>query len=248
MSMTHIIIGAALGFIAAQGVLFGLRQAMGWLVQNGMHKRLSRLAPPRGSSVISGFIRYAAPVGAVAGLTTLAVWAIGDYLAAKSAHRAALANADPTAMTPVAHAQRSSVAEAGARGGPRSDAEAPEGEGHLDPYADPQFKVQHRGHGTAAPTLKETLLRKAEARAGADLLRETRLRVRRSQYDCEAADRATKYLKAGLDVWGFAAWQGKYFPTDSYRGATLPQCQDIQNVIDPSGLDLRSAVAQDSRR
>ena len=248
MSMTQIIIGAALGFIAAQGVLLGLKQAIGWLVQNGMHKRLSGFAAPRGSSVISGFIRYAAPVGAVAGLTTLAVWAVGDYLAAKSAHSAALASADPPAVTPVADAQRSGADEAGARAAPRSDAEAPAGAGDPDPYADPQFKVQHRGRGAAAPSLKETLVRKAEARAGADLLRETRVHLRRSQYDCEAAERASKYLKAGLDVWGFAAWQGKYFPTDSYRGATLPQCQDIKNVIDPSGLDLRSTVAQGSRR
>jgi len=67
----------------------------------------------------------------------------------------------------------------------------------------------------------------------------------RSQYDCEAADRAGRYLKAGLDVWGFGAWQLKYFPTEGYKGATLIACKDIPNVVDPSQLDLQSTVAQD---
>ena len=60
----------------------------------------------------------------------------------------------------------------------------------------------------------------------------------------EAADRAARYLKAGLDVWGFAAWQVKHFPMESYDGATLPQCQKIKDVLAPSRLDLSGAVAQ----
>jgi hypothetical protein len=68
--------------------------------------------------------------------------------------------------------------------------------------------------------------------------------MHRSQYDCEAVDRARKYLKSGLDVWGFAIWQVKYFSVDSYKGATLPQCKDIENIVDPSSLDLQSTVAQ----
>jgi hypothetical protein len=70
--------------------------------------------------------------------------------------------------------------------------------------------------------------------------------VKRSQYDCEAADHANKYLKAGLDVWGFAAWQLKHFPVDSYSGATLAQCKDIKNVIDPTRLNLQSALAREN--
>jgi hypothetical protein len=31
---------------------------------------------------------------------------------------------------------------------------------------------------------------------------------------------------------------------DSYRGATLAQCRQIQTVVDPSALDLKSTVAQ----
>jgi hypothetical protein len=95
-------------------------------------------------------------------------------------------------------------------------------------------------------SLKETLLQRSEGKARADLLRETQQHLYRSQYDCEAADRAGKYLKAGLDVWGFAAWQIRYFPVDSYKGATLPECKDIKDVVDPSPLHSQSTVAQEN--
>jgi hypothetical protein len=84
-------------------------------------------------------------------------------------------------------------------------------------------------HAGVPPSLKETLVRRAEARARADLLRQTQEHVHRFHYDCEAAERAIKYVKAGLDVWGFARWQLKYFPIGSYKGATLPQCKDIRS-------------------
>jgi hypothetical protein len=35
---------------------------------------------------------------------------------------------------------------------------------------------------------------------------------------------------------------------DGYKGATLAQCKDIKNVVDPSSLDLQSTVAQTSHR
>ena len=95
-------------------------------------------------------------------------------------------------------------------------------------------------------SLKETLVQRSEAKARADLLREIQQHVHRSQYDCEATERANKYLNAGLDVWGFATWQLKYFPMNSYKGATLPQCRDVENVVDPSGLDLQSTVANEN--
>jgi hypothetical protein len=114
----------------------------------------------------------------------------------------------------------------------------------VDPYSDPDFRVHRRAHRAGTPlTLKETLVQKSEAKARAELLQDTRLRVQRSQYDCETLDRVEKYLKADLDVWGFSAWQAKYFPAEAYKGATLPQCQDINDVIDHSGLDLQSTVA-----
>ncbi|HEV8019030.1 MAG TPA: hypothetical protein VGP32_10775, partial [Steroidobacteraceae bacterium] len=116
-----------------------------------------------------------------------------------------------------------------------------------DPYTDPDFRVHRRSRRTANPSLKESILQRAEARARADLLTETQQHLNRSQYDCEAADRADKYLKAGLDVWGFASWQVKHFPVDGYTGATLAQCRDIKNVVDPGRLDLQSTVAQDNR-
>jgi hypothetical protein len=61
--------------------------------------------------------------------------------------------------------------------------------------------------------------------------------------DCEAADRAGKYLRAGLDVWGFATWQVKHFPVDNYRGATLERCRGIKSVV-ASSVDLQSAIAR----
>ena len=116
-----------------------------------------------------------------------------------------------------------------------------------DPYADRDYKVHRRGHGrSSALSLKETLLQRSEAKARAELLRDMQLHASRSQYDCEAAERAGRYLKAGLDVWGFAAWQLKYFPVTGYKGATLAGCKDIPNVVDPIPLDLQATVAQGS--
>jgi hypothetical protein len=119
---------------------------------------------------------------------------------------------------------------------------------NVDPYTDSDFKVHRRPHRAGTPlSLKETLVQRSEAKARADLLREIQQHVHRSQYDCEAAERANKYLNAGLDVWGFATWQLKYFPMNSYKGATLPQCRDVESVVDPSGLDLQSTVANENR-
>ena len=115
----------------------------------------------------------------------------------------------------------------------------------VDPYADSDFRLPARPQRAgSALSLKEALVQRSEAKARADLLRETQQQRNRSQYDCEAADRAEKYLKAGLDVWGFASWQLQYFPLERYQGATLSKCKAIKNVIDPSRLDLKSAVAQ----
>jgi hypothetical protein len=112
---------------------------------------------------------------------------------------------------------------------------------------DPAFKVLHKPRRAgAAPSLKEALVQKSETRARNELMRELQQHVHRSQYDCEAAAHADKYLKAGLDVWGFATWQVKYFPVDGYRGATLDQCRPIKNVV-ASSVDLQSAVAQQSQ-
>src|SRR5262249_33306245 len=115
----------------------------------------------------------------------------------------------------------------------------------INPYADPDYQVHRKPHRAGTPlSLKETLLRREETKARADLTKDMQQHLSRSQYDCEAADHATRYLKADLDVWGFASWQSKYFPVEGYKGATLAQCKDIKNVVDPGGLDLRSTVAQ----
>jgi len=249
MSMTQLVIGAALGFIIAQALLFGLKRLLRRLRRGELPRlpRLPRWPDWRGSALLAGFIRYAAPLGASAAVVALGVWSVSDYLAAKAAHSAAVANLDePVATAPLtdSHDAASEVAGLPAVATPERSAEpAPE----ADPYKDVEFKVRSTPHraGTQV-SLKEKLVQREEAKARSALLREMKLRAQRSQYDCEAAEHAGRYLKAGLDVWGFNDWQTKYFPTQGYRGATLAQCQNIKNLVDPSTLNLQSTVAQDS--
>jgi hypothetical protein len=240
MSMTKLIIGTALGFLLAQGLLYVLGRLIGW---PGQGDPRGRARPTPESPVLGALIRYAAPLGIGAALITLGVWAVNDYLAAKSARSAEASLFDSSAQV--------ADAEAGRRlhgtSPTPTTAPAPEGAEETagaapDPYADAEFKVQRKPHRAGA-SLKETLVRQSETRARDALLRELNQHVGRSQYDCEAVERAGKYLKAGLDVWGFATWQVKYFPVDSYRGATLERCRGIKSVV-ASSVDLQSAIAQ----
>jgi hypothetical protein len=247
MSMTQLIIGTALGFFVAQGVLYAIRHLIGWLQRSDARRRILKPSPSLGSTFISAFIKYAAPVGAAAAIVTLGVWAVGDHLAAKSARRAATAEVFKPSTLPVSDSHGSLDELAGpasASSVDRSTAIPPD---NVDPYSDSDFKIQPRPHRAGkALSLKETLLQRSEAKARADLLRETQQHLSRSQYDCEAADRASKYLMAGLDVWGFATWQIRHFPMDGYQGATLPQCKDIKDIVDhSSSVDLQSTVAQE---
>jgi hypothetical protein len=243
MTMMQLIIGTALGFVVAQSGLYGIRHSLGWLQREEVSTRFRTLP---GHVIVGGFIRYAAPLGAAAALITLGVWGVGDYLAAKAARNATLASAlDSTAGA--AQVQGSADESAGANASaPSESATAVQPEG-ADPYADPDYKVHRRVHRGSSPlSLKETLLQRSEAKARSELLREMQQHATRSQYDCEAADRAARYLKAGLDVWGFGAWQLKYFPMEGYKGATLIGCKDIPNVLDASQLNLQSTVAQEN--
>lgn len=238
MSMTQFVIGTALGFFVAQGVLYIGKQLVGVLRQDGLRRQIERVIP---LAWIGGFTRYAALVGASAAVITLGVWGVGDYVAAKAARTAAASAFDTAAATgpdapgPADDAAVAAMASTNTAASAAAD--------DVDPYADKDFKV--RRSARTAGSLEEKLLQRSEAKAGNDLVREMRQHTQRSQYDCEAADRARRYLKAGLDVWGFGAWQAKYFPVSAYRGATLDACKDIKHVIDPSdpGLDLHSTVA-----
>ena len=243
MSMTQLIIGACLGFLIAQGVLHGIRQLLGWLQQERVRTRVRALVPAPG--LILAFVRYAGPVGASAALITLGVWAVSDYLAARSARAAAMANLFDPAVTEAPTDPHNAAVDSAPPAAVPVLATAPATASGVDPYHDPDFKVQRPAHkaGTA-PSLKETLLQRSEAKTRGELLRHLQQHAQRSQYDCEAAERGQKYLKADLDVWGFAAWQAKYFPTEGYQGATLPQCRDIKNVLDSAALDLHSTVAK----
>ena len=246
MGMTQLIIGTALGFIVAQSGLYGIGRSLRWLQREEVRTRV-RTMP--GHVIVGGFIHYAAPIGAAAAVLTLGVWAVGDYLSAKAARSAALATALDTTTAGSAGLTQATADDAAsaaaATGAEPTTAVQPES---FDPYADPDYKVHRRAHRPGTPlTLKETLLQRSEAKARAELMRDMHQHASRSQYDCEAADRAARYLKAGLDVWGFGAWQLKYFPAEGYNGATLAACKDIPNVVDPSQLDLQTTVARDSR-
>jgi hypothetical protein len=247
MSMTQLIIGTALGFVVAQSALYGLRYSFGWLQREEVRTRIRAMTPTPGHAFVAGFIRYAAPIGASAALITLGVWGVSDYLAARALRGTALASTlDPAtpAGLPPQGASDEVVNGTPAVNTEPATAVQPE---NADPYADPDYRVHHRAHRPgSALSLKETLLQRSEAKARAELQRDMQLHASRSQYDCEAAEHAGRYLKAGLDVWGFGAWQLKYFPMAGYTGATLAGCKDIPNVVDPTQLDLQSTVAQDA--
>ena len=232
MSMTQLVIGTTLGFLAAQALLYGLRQLKGRVLGDGF---------------ISGFVRYAPPLALAAALMTLGVWAVKDQVAAKRAHNAAVSAALGPAL-PHTLADARSADELAPAPSPGSAGSAAASEA-VDPYTDADFKVPPRPrHAGGGLSLKDALLQRSEAKARGDLLRDLREQRNRSQYDCETAQRAEKYLKAGLDVWGFAAWQAKYFPIEAYKGASAPECSSIKSVVDPSRLNLQSAVAQQSHR
>jgi hypothetical protein len=247
--MSQLVIGSALGFLIAQGVLHGLRRAIGLLKQDELRQWIATLIPSRGSNIVGGFIQHAGLIGASVAVIALGAWATRDYLAAKSARSAAIADVfDPSPAVPASDSPGSADEAAGLPRAPKPEPAKAVAVDNVDPYADPDFQVHHRAHRAGkSVSLKETLVRRSEERARADLLKETQQHVSRSQYDCEAADRASRYVKGGLDVWGFATWQVKYFPVNSYTGATLAQCRAIKNVVDPSWVDLHSTVAQTNR-
>ncbi len=242
MSMLQLVIASALGFLLAQGGVYGIRAVAGWLQRGDeAHKDGTRSEPT--SRFIVSFVRYAAPVGAGVAVLTLGIWAVSDYFSAHAAHAALTASTlDAGAAAEAATAEDTTRTSVPASDAEAKDVAAAAAAAGTDPYADPDYRVpprkRHAGSGADA------ILQRSENKARTELLEGLKAHAARSQYDCEALEHAGRYLKAGLDVWGFSQWQAKYFPTDSYHGASLEQCRDIQNVIDPAALDLRSTVAQ----
>jgi hypothetical protein len=227
--MSQVVLGAALGCILGQGVLYSLNVFLGWLKRKELR---NELVPVRGTAILAGFIKYAGVLGACGALITLGVWTLEDHMATSSGSRPVKAEvispSTPPPLTPAENHWDDGAAL-------DRKANASTAVIDIDPYADTEFKVRHVPRRKGSPAnLKETLLQRSEATARADLLKQTQQHANRSQYDCEAAGRATKYLEADLDVWGFTAWQVKYFPTAAYKGAKAPPCTDIENVVDPS--------------
>lgn len=103
MGMTQMVIGAALGCIAAQGGIFIFRRIVGWLQRDDVGARIRAMTPQSGHAMVGTFIKYAGPVSASAALITLGIWAVSDYVAARSAARgAAMASAVDVPPVPVA--------------------------------------------------------------------------------------------------------------------------------------------------
>ena len=245
MTMSQLVVGSALGCLLAQALLYSGRSLVTYLQRVRSERARASEAGPR---LVGLFVKYAAPLSAAAAVLVLGLWTVSDWWVARSARNAALTgnfDSTPAAPAPAAHdSTDKAVARPVSTEPAAADADASDSN---DPYSDPDFRVRHRAHRAGAASLKDALLQKAEAKASADLRRETQQHVQRSQYDCEAAERADHYLKAGLDVWGFAAWQQRYFPMDGYKGATLEQCREIKPLV-PGSLDLQSTVAQETHR
>jgi hypothetical protein len=249
LSMTQLVIGTALGFLGAQALLYGLKQLSRRMAGKAQSPAARPGEPLPASAFMRAFVRYAPTVALSVALITLAAWAVKDHLAARRAGNVAVADsldAAGAAQLADSRAGVDDVAVLTQPGGGSSPAAAPAA-APPDPYSDPDFRRPPRPHRAGAPSLKDALLQRSEAKARAELLSDLRQQRNHSQYDCEAAARAERYLKAGLDVWGFADWEAKYFPVDTYKGATLPECRDIKNVVEPSRLNLQSAVARGSQ-
>ena len=169
MSMVELVFGAALGFVLAQLALYGVSHLLAWTRTGHARPWLRRIAQLPGPAVFGFFVRYAAPIGVSAALLLMGAWAVSDYLKARAAHSAALASSfDPGSPASPEQAEPPATAPAPVRPAPPEVVE-PETAATIDPYADPEFKVQRKPR--KAPSLKETLLQKSEARARADLLR-----------------------------------------------------------------------------
>ena len=242
MTMTQLILGCALGFMVAQGIVYGLKRIF------ARKKTVVPVRPGAAQAVrpsyLRTFIRYAAPVSACAAFLMLAAWTIGDYMAGRANHTVNVEPADTPAEAAVADAQAATGTVAAPDPAPAEVADtAPRPAPTIDPYADADFKVKH--HARGALSLKEKLVQHAEQKADSELLRDTQAHAQRSQYDCETADHAQRYLKAGLDVWGFTTWQAKYFPVGSYQGATLAVCREIKDLLDPSRRNLQASVTSE---
>lgn len=246
--MSQLVIGSTLGFLLAQALVQALKLMFVSSRREELRQNLRTAFARRDSGLADGFVKYAGAVALVAALTVLGGWGLADYLEAKSSAAAtrdtevAQAQPDPLpgAMRPDATAQEPGAAVAA----PVADRDYANTSA-VDPYSDSEFSVRRRAR-RGSGNLKDAFLQRSEEKARSDLLKETQEREQRSQYDCELAAHAARYVKAGLDVWGFTTWQAKYFPLEGYKGATLPECKGIRDVIDPKRINVKSAVANRS--
>ncbi len=203
MNMTQLVLGCALGFIIAQGMLYGLRR---------LFTRKARVAAAdadgKSMSFVRGFIRYAAPAFASAAFVLLGAWTLQDYLSAKAAP--VVADVPDPATAPVAPQTAAPETVAAA---PGVDPDADSGP---DPYADPDFKVTH--HARAGnPQGQARAARRTEGAHGA--AHGIHQHAQRSQYDCEAADHATATSRR---AWTCGASPPGRRSTSPWRSTRVP--------------------------
>ncbi len=249
--MLQIVLGSTAGFLLAEALLQSTKLVFVSARRDAMRARLRTLFSLRESGLVDGFVKYAGGVALLAALMVLGGWGLADYLEAKSSASVAKnteappSPADPL-PTPANAADKSALSDTAPGGQAVLAEDAATGDAAIsDPYSDSEFAVHRRARRGAA-SLKEAFLQRSEEKARSDLLKQTQDREQRSQYDCEVAAHASRYLKAGLDVWGFSTWQAKYFPLEGYKGASLPECRGIKDVIDSKRINVKSAVANRS--
>jgi len=144
LSMTQLIFGAALGFLLGEGVLHGLKQSIGCSSATKCVNGLVSFVRARNRA----HRRFHQVCGCNRGdraLITLGVWGVGDYLAAKSVHRAMSANTSDGGrgglLTGSAWLSERGYADRFAASGNSATAVRVD---NVAPYADPAFKVQRR--------------------------------------------------------------------------------------------------------
>src|SRR5262249_32741385 len=158
-SMIQLVLGAAVGFLVGQGVLHTVKSLNGWFQREEVGERVRSL---QGAALVGTFVKYSGVVGAVGALITLGVWAVEDYMAARSTH-AALNAPDLPVSAPVPgsdlHGSTAAVATPPPEVSPNVAHAVPARLKDPDPYSDPEFKVQRRPRrGGTAVSLKETLV------------------------------------------------------------------------------------------
>ena len=233
MSMTQLVLGCALGFIVAQGLLYGLRRLFGGK---------ARAAAPRPTRSPCR-CPMCAPSSAMPRRCSPAPPSCcsGPGRCRTTCPRSRARGGRGEVPDPVvAPRHRQPASEPSAAAAP-ADAEAP-----------PQTASPIR---TRTRTSASRIMRAARASRTSSCSVPNRRRARSCWRSCASTRSArsttarpptTRRSTSRRASMCGASPPGRpsTFPVENYQGATLPQCQQIQSAIDPARMNLKSAVAQ----